>query len=32
MAASDQVKDPLHNMASDALKAASDWSKRVKGL
>ena len=32
MAASNEVKDPLHNLASDALRAASDWSKRVKGF
>jgi hypothetical protein len=32
MAASEHVKDPLHNAAQDALKAASDWSKRIKGI
>lgn len=31
MAASNEVKDPLHNLATDALKAASAWSKRVNG-
>lgn len=31
MMASGEVKDPLHNAASDALKAAQEWSKRVQG-
>lgn len=28
MSASSQLKDPLHDLASDALKAAANWSKR----
>jgi xanthine dehydrogenase iron-sulfur cluster and FAD-binding subunit A len=28
MAASKEIKDPIHNFANDALKAASDWATR----
>jgi hypothetical protein len=31
MSASNEAKEPLHNLATDALKAASAWSKRVNG-